>query len=94
MPSSKGYKRDYKREAATAKKRGEQGTGSDSGSAQRHRARRKLLKKGKVKAGQDVHHKKPIKKGGKNTDGNLAAASPSKNRSFPRNKNAGLRRKP
>lgn len=92
MPSSKGYKRNYKREAATTKKRGEQGTGSEAGSAKRHRARRKMLKKGKVKKGQDVHHKTPIKKGGKNTSGNLSATSPSKNRSFPRNKKAGLRR--
>lgn len=84
MPSPKGYKRDYKQEAKTAKKRGEQGTGSDSGSAQRHRARRKLLKKKKVKAGQDVNHKKPIRSGGTNADGNLEATSKKKNRSFNR----------
>ena len=92
MPSSKNYKRDYKQEAKTAKRRGEQGTGSEAGSAKRHRARRKLLKEGKVKRGQDVHHKKPIKAGGTNASSNLAATSPSKNRSFPRNHKAGLRR--
>ena len=92
MPSSPGYKRNYKQEAKTAKRRGEQGTGSNSGSAVRHRARRKMLKKKKVKEGQDVHHKKPISKGGSNSSSNLAATSPSKNRSFPRTKKAGLRR--
>lgn len=92
MPSGKNYVRDYKQEASTAKRRGEQGTGSDAGSAVRHRARRKLLKKGKVKKGQDVHHKKPIKKGGTNSASNLEATTPSSNRSFPRNRRAGLRR--
>lgn len=93
MPSSPNYVRDYKREASTAKRRGEQGTGSSAGSAIRHRARRKLLKLGKVKSGQDVNHKRPIAHGGGNSVKNLAASSPSENRSFPRNKRAGLRRK-
>jgi len=91
MPSSPNYKRNYKQEAGTAKKRKEQGTGRDSGSATRHRARRKMLKKGKVKPGQDVAHKKPISKGGTNAVSNLRAESPSKNRSFPRNRKGGLR---
>jgi len=84
MPSPKGYVRDYKQEAKTAKRRGEQGTGSNSGSARRHRARRKMLKKKKVKKGQDVDHINPIRKGGSNAMSNLRATSPSKNRSFPR----------
>lgn len=84
MPSSKNYKRNYKQEAKTAKRRGEQGVGSDSGSAIRHRARRDLVKQGKVSPGQDVHHKKPVSKGGRNTGGNTVAVSPTKNRSFPR----------
>lgn len=91
MPSSPNYKRDYKQEARTAKRRGEQGTGSDSGSAQRHRARRKMLKEGKVKPGQDVAHVKPISKGGSNAAANLRAESPSKNRSFKRTRTGGLR---
>lgn len=91
MPSSPGYKRDYKQEAKTAKRRGEQGTGSESGSARRHRARRQMLKKGKVKKGQDVHHKKPISKGGGDSFRNLAATSPSKNRSFARTKTGGMK---
>jgi 5-methylcytosine-specific restriction endonuclease McrA len=84
MPSPKGYKRDYKQEAKTAKRRGEQGTGSSSGSAKRHRARRKMLKAGKVKKGQDVNHKRPIRSGGSNAPSNLEATSKKKNRSFPR----------
>lgn len=92
MPSSKGYVRDFKQEAKTAKRRGEQGTGSSSGSATRHRARRKLLKKKKVHPGQDVDHKRPLKAGGSNANSNLRATSKSANRSFPRNKRAGLRR--
>lgn len=84
MPPPEGYKRDYKQEARTAKRRGEQGTGSSSGSAQRHRARRKMLKKGKVKPGQDVHHKRPVRSGGTNAASNLEATSQSKNRPFPR----------
>lgn len=86
MPSSDDYERDYKREAATAKARGEQGTGSDGDNAKRKRARRAALKLGMVKAGQDVDHKKPLSKGGSNDRSNLRAKSPSDNRSFPRNK--------
>jgi len=91
MPSSPDYKRDYAQEAKTAKARGEQGTGSNSGSAIRHRARRSMLKRGMVSPGQDVDHKKPIAKGGGNTNGNLRATSPSENRSFPRTKSGGVK---
>lgn len=84
MPSSKNYTRDYKQEAKTAKARGEQGTGSNAGSAKRHRLRRKMLKLGMVKPGQDVDHRKPLSKGGANTVKNATATSPSKNRSFKR----------
>jgi len=91
MPSSKGYVRDYKQEHRTAKRRGEQGTGSNSGSAQRHRLRRKMLKLGMVKPGQDVDHKKPLSKGGANTTKNARASSPSKNRSFPRKPSGGIK---
>jgi len=84
MPSPPGYKRDYKQEAKTAKRRGEQGVGSGSGSAKRHRARRKMLKAGKTSPGQDVDHKKPIRSGGGNDMNNLRSLPPSKNRSFRR----------
>lgn len=91
MPSSKGYTRDYQREEATAKARGEQGTGHDSGSAERHRARRKLLKLGMVRKGDDVDHKVPIVKGGSNATTNLRDRSVHANRSYPRTKDAGMK---
>jgi len=91
MPSSKNYVRDYKQEAGTAKKRGEQGVGSTSGSAQRHRARRKMIKAGHSVAGKDVDHKNPIKSGGSNATSNLRMQSPSVNRSIQRKRRASLR---
>ena len=91
MPSSKNYVRDYKREYATAKSRGEVGTGSDSENAKRHRLRRLALKKGMVKPGQDLDHKKPLSKGGSNTLKNARAVSPHDNRSFPRNSDGSMK---
>jgi len=91
MPSSPNYVRDYAREAKTAKDRGEQGTGSESGSAKRHKLRRKALKLGMVKPGQDLDHKKPLSKGGSNTIENARATTPSENRSYPRNKDGSMR---
>lgn len=91
MPSSPGYKRDYGREYELQKKRGESGTGSDSDNAKRKRLRRMALKKGMVKPGQDLDHKRPLSKGGSNTLGNARAASPSENRSFPRNKDGSMK---
>ena len=85
MASPKGYDRNYDKEYATAKKRGEVGSGHDSGDAVRHRARRVAVKKGMVKPGQDVDHKTPLSKGGAATDPkNLRAQSKHANRSFPR----------
>lgn len=91
MPSSPNYKRDYAQEYKTAKARGEVGTGSDSGNAKRHRLRRKMLKLGLVKKGQDVDHKQPLSKGGSNTVKNARATSPSANRGFPRNKDGSMK---
>lgn len=91
MPSSPDYERDYKQEYKTAKARGEIGTGSDSGNAKRHRLRRKMLKLGMVKPGQDVDHKKPLSKGGSNDVSNGRAVSPSKNRSYPRNPDGSMK---
>lgn len=85
MPSSPGYKRDLKQEYRTAKARGEIGTGSNSDNAKRHRARRKALKLGLVKPGQDWDHVKMLSKGGSNAISNGRARSPSANRGFPRN---------
>lgn len=91
MPSSKNYVRDYRQEYRTAKKRGEAGTGSNSDAAKRQRLRRKMLKLGLVKAGQDVDHKVPLSKGGSNTIRNARATSPSANRGFPRNKDGSMK---
>ena len=91
MPSSKNYVRDYDQEYKTAKARGENGTGSNSGSAKRHRLRRKALKLGMVKPGQDLDHKVPLSKGGSNSLANARATTPSDNRSFPRNKDGSMK---
>lgn len=93
MPSSPGYKRNYKQEYKTAKARGEVGTGSNSGNAKRHRARRAMEKAGRVKPGQDVDHKRPISKGGGNSSKNLKASSPSKNRSYQRTPSGAIKGK-
>jgi hypothetical protein len=94
MPSSPGYKRNYKREDQTAKARGEDGTGHDSGSAQRHRLRRKLEAEGKVHKGDgmDVDHEKMLSKGGANTLANARVVKASTNRSFPRNHDGSAKR--
>jgi len=86
MPSSSGYVRNYAEEEKTAKARGEQGTGHESGSAQRHRLRRQALKRGMVKPkdGKDVDHADALKKGGSNTLSNARVETQHDNRSFPR----------
>lgn len=58
------------------------------------RARRKMVKLGMVKPGdgKDVDHKTPLIKGGAPTaTSNLRVTTPSKNRSFPRTKGAGMK---
>lgn len=91
MPSSKNYVRDYKREYATAKGRGEVGTGPGGDGAKRNRLRREALRLGMVKPGQDLDHKTPLSKGGANTLTNARPMPPSKNRSFPRNKDGSMK---
>ncbi len=90
MPSSKNYVRDIKQEEKTAKARGEQSTGHDSKEAVRARARRKALKLGMVKKGQDLDHRVPLSKGGTNAVSNFRAEAPSVNRSFPRDSKGAL----
>ncbi len=92
MPSSPGYKRDYKQERKTAIRRGET-LGSDSDNAKRKKLRRKLEKQGKVRPGdgKDVDHKKPLSKGGSNTPSNARVTSASANRSFPRNPDGSMK---
>lgn len=81
MPSSPNYKRDYKQERKTAKKRGETGVGSKSKDATRHRARRALEKKlgKKLSPNQHVDHKKSLKSGGSNSTSNLRVRSAKSN---------------
>ena len=94
MPSSPGYKRDYRQEYKTAKARGEIGTGSDSGNAKRHKLRRQMEKSGRVTKGdgKDVDHKKSLSKGGSNTPKNARVVKASTNRSFPRNADGSMKR--
>jgi hypothetical protein len=92
MPSSPGYKRDLKQEYKTARARGENGTGHNSEDAKRKRLRRKALKLGLVRKGQDLDHIKPLSKGGANTLKNARARSPSANRGFPRNHDGSMKR--
>jgi hypothetical protein len=80
MPSSPGYKRNYKQEAATenaARKRAR---------SQRNQARQTMIAKGKAKVGdgKDVGHKTAISRGGGNSLANLAMQTPASNRSFKR----------
>lgn len=84
MPSSPNYKRDYKQEYKTAKRRKEVASGSKGDNASRKRARRKLEKEGRVRKGdgKDVDHKNRNPKD--NSRGNLRVTSKSKNRSIKR----------
>lgn len=93
MPSSPGYKRDYKQETKTAKARGETG-GPDSDNAKRLKLRRQMIKEGKVRRndGKDVDHKVPLSKGGSNSTSNARVRSPGTNRSFPRNADGSMKR--
>lgn len=80
MPSSPGYKRNYKQEAAAEdSERREQ-------RRLRNKARRAAIKRGVVKRndGKDLDHKKPLSQGGSNSPSNLRAKSPSANRSYKR----------
>lgn len=58
----------------------------------RNKARRKYEKlHGNQSTSLDVDHKKAIAKGGGNSAANLRIRSRSSNRSFPRNRRAGMR---
>jgi hypothetical protein len=61
--------------------------------AMRNAARREAERDGKVSKGDgnDVHHKKPLAKGGTNAKSNRAVVPASKNRSFPRTKTARMK---
>lgn len=93
MPSSPGYRRDYRQERKTAIRRGET-LGSNSDNAKRKRLRRAMEKDGKVHKGdgKDVDHKVALSKGGANTKSNARVVSKGANRSFPRNSDGSMRR--
>src|ERR1700744_4689693 len=93
MASGSGYVRNYAREYALSKERGEQGTGSDSGGAERMRNRRKAMKLGMVKKGdgKDIDHRVPLSKGGAaNAQSNWRIESEHTNRSYPRNSDGSM----
>lgn len=77
--------RNYKQEYKTQVKRGEH-----ESRMERQRARRKLDKEGIDRSGKDVAHVKALSKGGSNSDG-VTLQSPSKNRSFKRNKDGSMK---
>jgi len=89
MPSSKGYKRNYKEEYANYQGTEEQ----KKNRAKRNGARRMLEKDGRVRKGdgKDVAHKKALSKGGSNSSSNVKVESASSNRSFSRNKKGAMR---
>ena len=77
--------RDYKQEYKTQLSRGEH-----ENRMERQRARRKLDKKGVDRTGKDVAHVVALSKGGSNKNG-IRLQSPSKNRSFKRNKDGSMK---
>ena len=85
MPSSPGYKRDYKQEFKTQEARGEHPSRME-----RQRARRKMDAAGVDRSGKDIAHHKALSKGGLNKDG-MTLQSPSKNRAFPRTKTGAMK---
>jgi len=87
MPSSKNYKRDYKKENEY-KSTPEQ----IHKRVLRNKARREAIKAGVVKKGdgKEVDHKVPLSKGGSNSKSNLRVVSASENDSFKRNSKGAL----
>ena len=67
-------KRDYKHAYKLQKK-----TGETADQLERQKARREYDKKGIDRAGKDIDHIKPLRKGGKTVPGNLRLRSKSAN---------------
>lgn len=63
--ATRDYKKEYQRDLET----GKSGPGSDQ--SERQRARRAYDKKGINRAGKDIDHITPLRKGGTSTPGNL-----------------------
>lgn len=77
--------RDYKQEYKTQVSRGEH-----ADRMERQRARRKMDAQGINRQNKDVAHVVALSKGGSNKDG-VKLQSPSKNRSFKRNKDGSMK---
>mgnify|MGYP003594343686 CR=1 FL=1 len=88
MPSSPNYRRNYKMEYKNYHASPEQ----KKKRASRNAARSEMEKSGKVRKGdgKDVAHKNNNPKD--NSSKNLSVQSKSKNRSFARTKNAGMKK--
>ena len=71
----------------------DQTTKAKKARAQRNKARRMLMREGKVEKGDgmDVHHKKPLSKGGTSTRSNLRAKPASANRSYKRKSDGSMK---
>lgn len=86
MPYSTNGERDYKKQQ---KYDGKPSVIADR--AKRNAARAKLKAEGVDVRGKDVAHKKALSKGGSNERSNLMVLSPSKNKSFKRNKDGSMK---
>ena len=71
--ATRDYKKEYKQDLKTGK------SGPDSAQHERQRARRAYDAKGVDRAGKDIDHIKPLRKGGKSTPGNLRLRGKSAN---------------
>jgi len=80
------YKKEYDQYHSTKKQK--------TNRAKRNAARATLTKAGTVRKGdgKDVHHTKPISKGGTNKRSNLKAQPKSANRSFARNSDKSVKK--
>lgn len=73
MATKRNYKKEYQRDLETGK------SGPDSDQHERQKARRAYDAKGVDRAGKDIDHIKPLRKGGKTAPGNLRLRSKSAN---------------
>lgn len=89
MPYQTNGKRDYKKEYEKYHGKPEQIKNRSA----RTTARRKANEDGRTSKGdgKDLDHKRPLSKGGSNSDSNLRAVSASSNRSFARNADGSLK---
>jgi hypothetical protein len=85
MAKPRNYRNEYDAYQGTEKQK--------KNRAERNTARRQAEKAGTVSKGdgKDVHHKKPLSKGGSNAKSNRAVVSASTNRSFARTKSARMK---